>query len=141
MSNGVEKTEGDDVVISFPYRGEIRMKKYAKGTVIGLIVVSAGLGSYYHANELQKYKTIIKEERSNSDSLARTIKQREESLTVTELELSEAKLGLEAEVIEKGEIKKRLAAVESKYKRSSQEVEELKKTLALLNKELSSISN
>lgn len=30
MSNGVEKTEGDDEVISFPYRGEQAWKNMPK---------------------------------------------------------------------------------------------------------------
>lgn len=140
MSNGVEKTEGDDAVISFPYRGETHMKKYAKGTVIGLIVVGAGLGSYYHVNELQKYKELFDSERDRIQSLEATINQREEKLTLAELELSEARLGLEAEVAEKGELKERLSDVESKHKRSEEEVKNLKKALALLNNELKSKS-
>ena len=116
------------------------MKKYAKGTVIGLIVVSAGLGSYYHVDELQKYKELVESERDRSQSLEATIDEREETLTLAELELAEARLGLEAEVAEKGELKERLTEVESKHKRSEEEVKNLKKALALLNNELKSKS-
>lgn len=116
------------------------MRKYAKGTVIGLIVVGAGLGSYYHANELQKYKELVESERDRNHSLQHTVVQREDALTLTELELSEAKLALEAEVAEKGELKDRLTEVESKHKRSEEEVKSLKKALALLNNELKSKS-
>lgn len=116
------------------------MKKYVKGTVIGFVVISASVGSYNHINEFQKYKSEIKTKDEAIDSLRASLEERESKLTLTEYDLSEAKLQLEAEITEKRELNERLNVTNSKYKQTSEEVESLKKTLALLNNELKSKS-
>jgi chromosome segregation ATPase len=116
------------------------MNKYVKGTVIGFVVISASVGSYNHINEFQKYKNEIKTKDETIDSLRASLDERESKLTLTEYDLSEAKLQLEAEINEKRELNERLNVTSSKYKHTAEEVESLKKTLALLNNELKSKS-
>lgn len=116
------------------------MNKYVKGTVIGFVVISASVGSYNHINEFQKYKNEIKTKDETIDSLKASLDERESKLTLTEYDLSEAKLQLEAEITEKRELNERLNVTSSKYKQTAEEVESLKKTLALLNNELKSKS-
>ena len=116
------------------------MNKYVKGMVIGFVVISASVGSYNHINEFQKYKNEIKAKDNIIDSLEVSLDERESKLTLTEYDLSEAKLQLEAEVSEKRELNERLSMTSNKYKQTVEEVESLKKTLALLNNELKSKS-
>ena len=116
------------------------MNKYVKGTVIGFVVISASVGSYNHINEFQKYKNEIETKDNVIDSLRASLDERESKLTLTEYDLSEAKLQLEAEISEKRELNERLSMTSNKYKQTVEEVESLKKTLALLNNELKSKS-
>ena len=116
------------------------MKKYVKGTVIGFVVISASIGSYNHINEFQKYKNEIKTKDETIDSLKASLDDRESKMTSVEYDLSETKLQLEAEITEKQELNERLKVMSNKHKKTAEEVESLKKTLALLNNELKSKS-
>ncbi|TCI26684.1 hypothetical protein EVJ32_04735 [Exiguobacterium sp. SH5S4] len=116
------------------------MKKQIKGTVIGVTLVIASIGFTYNFNEIKKYNSEIDAVVHKNDSLTATLDKRESDLALTELEVSELKLALEAEIQEKADLSEQYKQTKDKHRRSEEEVKSLKKTLALLNNELKSKS-
>ena len=102
------------------------MKKQLKGTVIGVTLVIASIGFTYNFNEIKKYNAEIDNLSGKNESLRNTLEKRESDLTLTELELSELRLALEAELQEKKDLVEKQEVYEKKYKKSAEEVESLK---------------
>lgn len=114
------------------------MKKHLKGTVIGVVFVVSSLGFTYNYNEIKKYSEELNSAKEKNDVLYATLDKRESELDNAQIELSELKIAIEAELKEKGDLVEKVESYEKKYKTSAQEVESLKKTLALLNNKLKS---